>query len=152
MDAVTYPDERTQLFLSEKLVAFKPRIDEHEELARRFGVTWTPGLVWLTPDGEACHRNVGFFQPEEFIAECLFACGQVAAGQSDWETAQERFHECVSRWPRTHAAPAALYWAGVAAKKASGEAGELLEFWKRLLAKYEGDSWAKKVAFIEKAK
>jgi hypothetical protein len=152
MDTVTYPDEPTQAFLADNVVPFKPRIDQNEDLARRYGMTWTPGLVWLTPDGLACHKNVGFFEPDEFLAESLFGCGQVAAGQSDWKTARERFDETARRWPKSFAAPAALYWAGVAAKKTTGEVGDLLTHWKKLLADHPRDAWAMKVSFIRDKK
>ncbi len=149
MDAVTYPDDETQRFLAERVVAVKPQIDRHPELAKRFGVAWTPGLVWLTPRGVPCHRNVGFFEPEELRAECLLGCAHAAAAESDWETALERFRETARLFPESHAAPAALYWAGVSAKKATGEAGALLALWKELLVEHPGSAWAMKVSFIE---
>lgn len=148
MDAVTYPDERVREFLSERLVPFKPQIDEHEDLARRYGVTWTPGLVWLGPDGTACHTNVGYFAPEEWVAESLFAAGQSAAGQADWESARDHFLEVAEQWPRTHAAPAGLYWAGVASKKVTGEPDELVRLWNGLSAQHPESAWAMKVSFL----
>ena len=149
MDAVTYPHEDTQRFLIENVVTFKPRIDENEDLARRFGMTWTPGLMWLSSDARLCHRNVGYFAPDEFLAESTYGCGHVAAGHSDWQTARKRFEDTAANWPRSHAAPAALYWAGVAAKKVTGEAGDLLKAWKKLLRKHPESAWAMKVAFID---
>jgi len=151
MDTVTYPDAETQRFLNEHVIAFKARIDEHADLAKGFGTTWTPGLVWLTPHGRACHQNVGYFEPEELRAESLYGCGHVAAGDSDWSTARERFEQTAERWPRSHAAPAARYWAGVAAKKATGDVDDLLKAWKRLLDDHPESAWAMKVSFLRDA-
>jgi hypothetical protein len=149
MDAVTYPDDDVQELLAERVIGFKPEVGENADLARRLGVTWTPGLVWLDPDGRACHRNVGFFEPREFQAECLLGCAHVAAAQGDWEAAGELFAEIAERFPRTYAAPAALYWAGVASKKATGEGRGLMRWWKQLLRSHTGNAWAMKVSFLE---
>ena len=124
---------------------------EVRDLAKSFGLVWTPGLLWLTPEGRMCHRNVGFFEPEEFLAESLFGCGQVAAGQSDWERARATFQETVDRWPRSHAAPAALYWAGVAAMKV-GQKDDMVRSWKKILSDHPESAWAMKVSFIQKSK
>lgn len=148
MDAVTYPEKRTQRFLAERVVAFRAKIDEHQDLAKELGVCWTPGLVWTTAEGVPFHRNVGFFEPDELLAEALLGCGHVAAGQSEWETARARFEEVVQRWPRSHAAPAAQYWAGVAGKKATGEVDALVSAWNELLARYGESAWAMKASFI----
>jgi hypothetical protein len=149
MDAVTYPDEGVARFLAEKAVCYKPRIDEEADLARRYGVKWTPGLVWLDGEGHACHQNVGFLDPREFLAESTFALGRVAACADDWAVALDRFEEVTGAWPATFAAPAALYWAGVAAKKDTGEVAPLLEKWKKLRARYRDSAWAMKVSFLE---
>jgi hypothetical protein len=149
MDAVTYPDDDVQRFLAERVVAVKPQIDQETELAKRYGAVWTPGLVWMTPDGKACHQNVGFFEPAELLAESVLALGRVAGGRSDWKEARERFDEVTRTWPDSHAAPAALYWAGVAAKKDSGEVDGLMAAWKQLRKDHPDSAWATKVSFIE---
>lgn len=149
MDAVTYPDDAVEQFLSKEVVCFKPQIDENKDLARRYGVVWTPGLLWLDAEGSSHHQNVGFFPPEEFLAECAFGMGKVAAGCGDWSRALEHFDRVAETWPGSHAAPAALYWAGVASKMDSGKLEGLMERWKQILSSHPRSAWAMKVSFLE---
>ena len=149
MDAVTYPDEDVVRFLNEQTVCYKPRIDENEALAARFGVQWTPGLVWLTPEGKPCHENVGFFDPDEFLAESTFALGAAAVQEGAWHRALEHFESIPQRWSGSFAAPAAMYWSGVAAKMSSGEVRPLLSRWRQLLSAHPKSAWAMKAGFIE---
>lgn len=148
MDAVTYPDSRVVTFLNERVVAFKPQIETSAALAERFGVAWTPGLVWLTRDGRTGHDNVGWFAPEEWLAESKLGCGKVEVRQKRWDRAARWFEEVLEQHARSLAAPAACYWAGVAAKRSSGSSEALLERWRRLLEEWPDSGWAKKVEFI----
>ncbi len=148
MDAVTYPNSEVVQYLSEHFVCFKPRLDAHRQLAKQFGVTWTPGLVWLDEAGEVHHQNVGYFAPEELLAECAFGRGKVAVGKDDWKDASACFSEVVEKWPKSFAAPAALYWNGVASKLATKDAQPLLENWNRLIDEHSDSAWAMKVSFL----
>jgi hypothetical protein len=149
MDAVTYPNERVQSWLREHWIACRLPIAEEKELARRFGVLWTPGLVWLDAEGAAHHTNVGYFEPNELLAESCFGAGMVAAGSGDWEAALSWFETVDKQWQHSHAAPAAKYWAGVAAKMWSGDVEPLLAHWRNLIRLYGSSSWAEKVSFID---
>ena len=149
MDAVTYPDSRVAEFLTEHTIPIKLQIDEHKSDANEYGMNWTPGLVWLDGDGSAHHHNVGYFEPDELIPECLLGAARVAAGSGNWDKANGMFERIASDWKDSHAAPAALYWRGVSAKMATGEVEPLLQSWKALLATYPESAWAMKVRFIE---
>jgi TolA-binding protein len=150
MDAVTYPNKEVVQHLSEHFVCFKPRIDAHRALAKQFGVAWTPGLVWLDEAGVAHHQNVGFFSPDELLAECTFGRGKVAIGKSDWKSASACFTEVADRWPNSFAAPAALYWNGAASKMATNDSAPLLDNWHRLIDEHGDSAWAMKVSFLNK--
>src|SRR5690606_4236084 len=126
MDAVTYPNSKVVEYLENNVVFFKPRIDHEPELARRFATAWTPGLLWLDAEGTPQHRNTGYFEPDEFLAEHLLGAGKVLGGSGDWEGALEQFEELVSQYPKSFAAPAGHYWAGVASKKATDDASGLV--------------------------
>lgn len=152
MDTVTYPSQDVAKYLSDHFVCFKPQIDVETDLARRYGVKWTPGLLWLDEQGNAAHENVGYFDPPELLAECTFGRGRVAVAKGDWETARERFEEVLSRWPDSFASPAALYWSGVSAKMSGGDVEDLLERWHHLIDRHPTSSWAMKVSFIRDEK
>jgi hypothetical protein len=151
MGTVTYPDDEVAQRLHDRFVCFKPQIDKHPELAQRYGVLWTPGLLWLDERGTRRHENVGFFEPHEFLAECTFGEGKVAAAQKDWAGALARFDEVGQRWPDSYAAPAAMYWGAVAAKFSSGNSNDLVNRWKELLSRHPQSSWAMRIAFLRDA-
>lgn len=149
MDAVTYPNDRVAEFLSEHTIPIKLQIDENQSDAKEYGMNWTPGLVWLDGEGSAHHSNVGYFEPDELIPECLLGAARVAAGTGNWDGANSLFTRIGSDWKDSHAAPAALYWQGVSAKMATDEVEPLLKNWKRLIETYPKSAWAMKVRFIE---
>lgn len=150
MDTVTYPNKEVIQYLSEHFVCFKPRIDAHKSLARQFGVVWTPGLVWLDSTGDVRHQNVGYFAPDELMPECAFGRGKVAALKGDWADAKTCFTEVTDKWPRSFAAPAAMYWGGAASMMASKDKESMLASWNRLLDEHPDSAWAMKVAFLRK--
>jgi TolA-binding protein len=148
MDTVTYPNDEVAQLLHDRFVCFKPQMDRHQELAQRYGVLWTPGMLWLDERGTKRHSNVGFFEPREFLAECTYGAGKVAGGRKDWKTALQCFDEVQQRWPDSFAAPAAMYWGAVAAKFATGKTDELLRRWRELLSGHPGSAWAMKISFL----
>lgn len=148
MDAVTYPNDDVQHFLEKHCVLMRLPIAKSKDLAQRYSIEWTPGLVWMDPTGQAHHTNVGYFAPQEFMAECSFGLGRVAAGTGDWKAASEHFKRTSERWPDSFAAPAALYWRGVAQKQATGDVDKLLTSWRRLQKAHPDSSWAAKVSFL----
>src|SRR5262245_34233022 len=148
MDAVTYPDARVEKFLNEEVVAFRPELHQETALAEGYSMLWTPGLVWLDDTAVARHSTVGWFPPEQFLAESLLGCAHVELWD-DAGKARQKFERIVNEFAGTRAAPAAMYWAGVAAMKASGSSDDLLRWWKRLRQEHAESSWAMKVAFIE---
>jgi TolA-binding protein len=52
----------------------------------------------------------------------------------------------VKRYPETEAAPEAVYWAGVARYKATGDASALSETARQFRERYQSSSWAKKAS------
>jgi tetratricopeptide (TPR) repeat protein len=151
MDAVTYPDKRVQMILEEVAVPVRIELGKQRDLGDRFSVRWTPGLLWMTQAEKVEHRNTGFLPPTEFCAEVLFGCGQVAGAEKDWAQAKRHFDRVLERFPQSFAAPAALYWSGVAGKLSTQQTEALLSAWRRLLNEYPDSGWAAKVSFIHEA-
>src|SRR5688572_10285594 len=99
MDAVTYPESRIEVYLNEEVIPYKTEIATEADLARGLSVTWTPGLVWLDAEGRMEHSNVGYFSPEELIAESLFGCAQVYRAKKDWRRAKDLLDRIVDQHP-----------------------------------------------------
>jgi len=69
-----------------------------------------------------------------------------AFARQDWKRAEELYRKIVEELPNTDAAPEALYWAGVAKYKASGNAAALGETAQQFKKKYAQSAWAKKAS------
>jgi outer membrane protein assembly factor BamD (BamD/ComL family) len=63
-----------------------------------------------------------------------------------WQPAERLYREIVEQLPNTDAAAEALYWAGVAKYKGSGDASALGETAKAFKNSYQQSSWAKKAS------
>ena len=74
----------------------------------------------------------------------MLGLGRIALDAGNWAEAERRFREVVQRLPNTDAAPEALYWAGVARYKATGDASALKETGRAFTREYVDSTWAKK--------
>ena len=112
----------------------------------RFGAQWTPTILVLDRDGVERHRFEGFLPADEFLAQLQLGLGHVALARRRFDEAEKLYREVVEKWPETDAAPAALYWAGVARYKASNDAAALSETAAQFRQRYADSVWAKKAA------
>ena len=112
----------------------------------RFGVQWTPTLVFFDPQGKEVYRFEGYLPPEEFLARLELGLGKAAFARKDFAAAERQFRGIVERLASTAAAAEALYWAGVARYKASGDAKALQETAAQFKERYRDSEWAKKAS------
>jgi outer membrane protein assembly factor BamD (BamD/ComL family) len=111
---------------------------------KRYGVKWTPTIIFLDLDGDEHHRFVGFLPPEDFIAQIILGKGKVEFDGDHYEQAMQFFQEILVRYPRADAAPEAQYYLGVTKYKASHDPKELKLGWEGLQRDYPNSEWAKK--------
>ena len=71
---------------------------------------------------------------------------KLAFQQQQWAEAERRFREIVEQLPQTDAAPEALYWAGVAPYKATGDPASLQATGRAFTTRYQDSTWAKKAS------
>jgi TolA-binding protein len=71
---------------------------------------------------------------------------QVAFAKEEWPEAERRFRDIVETFPNTDAAPEALYWAGVAKYKGTGDATALGNTASAFKKRYADSTWAKKAS------
>ena len=141
-----YPDEGVSNFISQNFIPVKIHIKEQPDTFKRFGAQWTPTLVILDPGGRERHRFEGFLPKDEFLAQLELGLAKSAFAREQWKEAEQRYRQIVERYPNSEAAVEALYWAGVAKYKGSGDARALTETAIEFKKKYPGSVWAKKAS------
>jgi len=127
-------------------VHVRNQADEFKRLGERYGVQWTPTTLVIDSSGQERHRVEGFLPVQDFLAQQELGLAQSEFARSKFAEAERRYREVVKRYPETEAAPEALYWAGVARYKASGDGGALSQTAKQFQERYQNSSWGKKAS------
>ncbi len=122
----------------------KIHIKEQPATFEKFSAQWTPTLVVLDPDGKERHRFEGYLPAEEFLPQLELGLAKSAFARKQWAEAEQRYRRILQQFPKSEAAPEALYWAGVAKYKGSGDAGALADTARQFKEKYPQSIWAKK--------
>ena len=143
MGAVTYPNERVVEYIKRHMVPVQV-LSDSQPLATNFNIQWTPTVITLDEEGKEHHRTIGFLSPEEFIPSLML-------GTAKCHFDRERFGEAIARiegilkdYPKSDAAPEAVYLRGVALYKSTHRAEHLKEAYKRLQREYPSSEWAKR--------
>lgn len=118
--------------------------EDYERLGARFGAEWTPTVLLLDPGGTERHRVEGFLPADDFMGQLGLGLGRLEFSAGDFTAAERQLREVVARHPESDAAPEALYWAGVARYKATGDAAALAETGAAFRERYQDTPWAKK--------
>jgi TolA-binding protein len=132
------------------------RINVHEQPAdwkrfgERYGVQWTPTILVIDPSGIERHRIEGFLPADDLLAQLALGFARSAFERQQFAEAERRFREVVERFPRSDAAPEALYWSGVARYKATSDAAALAQTADAFAQRYQDASWAKKASVWRK--
>lgn len=130
--------------MSSHFVPVKIHIKEQPQTFERFAALWTPTIVILDPDGVERHRIEGFLTAEDFLAELEVGRGKVAFARGDYAAANRIFASVRDQFPKTSAAPPAVYWEGVAGYKSSKDPNFLKDAASRLKETYSQSEWATK--------
>jgi tetratricopeptide (TPR) repeat protein len=147
MDAVTYPHGGVERRLNNSFVAFKPQIDRNDALARRFLVTWTPGIIFVDGLENIHYRAYGYHPPEDFEHLLDVGRGMVEFNRNNYQGALPIFAGAAEESQRTGLQPEALFWMGVCQYKTGDKEG-MIRTWTRLLDLYPQDLWGKKASII----
>jgi len=140
MDAVTYPDPRVIAFFQKEMI---PLLVNHktQPLAGRFNITWTPTLVTLDKWGDEHHRTVGFLPPEELIPSLVLGQAKIHFESDRFQEALADLERLLTDYPKSKAAPEAIYLRGVCTYKKTGKTGPLKEAYEKLQAEYPSSEW-----------
>ena len=115
-----------------------------QPLATDFKVKWTPTVITLDEEGNEHHRTVGFLSPEEFIPSLTLGMGKAHFDREKFEGAMALFDRLLKDYPKSDAAPEAVYLRGVAQYKSSHNAKPLKEAYEKLQAEYPSSEWTKR--------
>jgi len=124
----------------------KNHIKENPEGFQRFGAQWTPTVIIADPHGTERYRFEGFLPADEFLPQIQFGLAKAAFAAGDFARAESLFRTVVDEHPQADIAPEALYWAGVAKYKASGDAAALAATASAFQSRYTDSVWAKKAS------
>lgn len=140
MDAVAYPDPAVAEFVTSSLVPL--RIPANDPVfGPRFKVKWTPTLLILDADGVEHQRTFGFFSPDQLIPSLLLGMGKLWFDRPERSKACGCFDRIITGYPRSHAAPEAVYLNGVSRYIETHDVSNLVGIYDRLAAEYPGDQW-----------
>lgn len=145
-----WPDERVARLVSEHFLPARVHVKQDPEAFKRYAevykVPWTPTILLLAPDGVEHYRIEGFLPADDLLAQLMLGRARLAFDQQQWAEAERRFKEIVERFPQTDAAAEALYWAGVAPYKATGDPASLKQTARAFKERYRDTPWAKKAS------
>jgi len=145
-----WPDERVVGFVNENFVPARVHVRDDakafKEYGERYKAPWTPTILLLDPDGVEHHRIEGFLPTDDLLAQLMLGRARIAFDAGQWAEAERRFREIVDRLPNTDAAAEALYWAGVAPYKATGDPASLKATGQAFKQRYKDTPWAKKAS------
>ena len=141
-----YPDPKISDFINQNFIAVKNHIKENPEGFKRFGAQWTPTVIIADPHGVERYRFEGFLPSDEFLPQIEFGLAKEEFAAGDFAGAEPLFRKIVDTHPNADIAPEALYWAGVAKYKGSGDASALAETATAFQSRYADSVWAKKAS------
>lgn len=152
MDTGTYPDERIANYLADHFVSARLDISDAAAMraaGRQFRTPWTPTSVFFDHNQNEVRRSIGYLPAADFLGELMLARAQVALLHGQYDQAATLSRAAATDLPDTGAAPEALFWAGIAAFRHSGDKADLLRTWTELQQRYPGSTWAQRTMFVK---
>jgi tetratricopeptide (TPR) repeat protein len=144
MGAVTYPKTEVVEFVEQTLVPLQVQSDA--PLAKNFNLQWTPTLIVLDTDGKEHHRAIGFLPPEDLIPMLMLGIGKCYFDSQQFEKAISTLEKLLDQYPKSDAAPEAVYLLGVARYKSTHDPKPLKQAYERLASQYAASEWTKRAS------
>lgn len=145
MGAVTFPDTRVITFINQNVVPIRLPHD-HKPLADQFQIKWTPALVTLDTEGKEHHRTVGFLSPEELIPSLLLGKAKIDFDHENFAKAVVTLEDLLKDYPKSTAAPEAIFLRGVCLYKSTHNPKALKEIYDKLSKDYPDNEWTKRAS------
>ena len=145
-----YTDDRVKDLVTQRFVPVRVHVrenrDEWQRLSAQLAVQWTPTILIVDADGHERHRIEGFLPADDFLSQIDLGLGHAAFKRGDYGQAEASFRDVARKYPKTDAAPEALYWAGVAKYRSSDDPAALKETAGLVSREYPESTWAKKAS------
>ncbi len=103
-------------------------------------------MLILGPDGKERWRIEGYLPKDEFRAQLELGLARVAFVQKQFADAERRYAQILERYPKSKAAPEALYWRGVSQYSATRDHTVLGKLAGEFQQRYPDSLWAMKTA------
>jgi len=130
-------------FVTENVIPLRLAHD-HKPLAEQFQVKWTPTLVTLDKGGKEHHRTVGFLPPEELVPSLLLGRAKIHFDHEEFAPALTSLETLLRDYPKSGAAPEAIFLRGVCQYKTTHQPKPLKEAYERLREDYPESEWTKR--------
>jgi hypothetical protein len=143
MGAVTYPDSKVAQFINSRIIPVQ-LLHDVQPYASDYNVKWTPTIIILDETGKEHHRIIGFLPPDEFIPALLLGIAKTAFDRDELDGAEADLDRLLKGYPKSSAAPEALYLSGVARFKVGHKPEALKAAFERLKQEYPSSEWAKR--------
>ena len=143
MGAVTYPDAKVVEFVTSRMIPVQ-LLSDAKPYVTDFNIKWTPTIITLDDTGKEHHRVVGFLSPEEFIASLLLGIAKANFDLDRFEEALSDLDKLLFNYPKSKAAPEAIFIRGVCGYKSSHDPKPLKAAWEKLQAEYPTSEWTER--------
>lgn len=143
MNAVTYSNERVIEFIQNNMIPLRVAFDA-QPLATNFNLKWTPTLITLDADGKEHQRTVGFLPPEELIPSLMLGIVKSYFDRERFSEALAALDKILKDFPKSDAAPEAIYLQGVCRYKSTHNPKPLKEAYEQLQTHFPSSEWTKR--------
>ncbi len=143
-----YSDPEVQTFIGTNFTPARFHVKEQPDAFPRFGAEWTPTVLVSSSAGKEHHRIEGFLPKGDFMGQLRLGLAHLAREGGDFEGAETRYRALADS-AQPDLAAEALYWAGVAQYKRTGDGGALTETARQMRARFADSTWMKKASVWE---
>ena len=145
MDTVTYPMDTVAHFIMKYLIPLRIDIND-ESYHETLHTFWTPALAVIATTGHEVQREIGFFQPTEFIASLHLGLAKARMSSGEFDTAEDHLSSLIGQLLESDIVPEAILFQGVNSYKMKNDPSELKKAYERLISDYPDTVWAKRAA------
>lgn len=145
MDTVTYPMDTVANFIMKYLIPLRNDMND-ESSHETLHTFWTPTLVVIATNGHEVQREIGFFQPTEFIASLHLGLAKARMSSGEFDIAEEHFSSLIGQLLEGDIVAEAIFFQGVNSYKMKTDPSELKKAYERLLTEFSDTVWAKRAA------